>query len=146
MKPLTLIRTTPTPCAFDEFWKLYPRRVAKKAAERAWMKSGAERDLELFNEVLAGLRRAILFWQQKGTAPEYIPHAATWLNAERWTDELDVKIDQTADAARCSICQGRGWTFRSDPKTNTTYGTPCSCEAGERRKAEERNKKTGPTP
>jgi hypothetical protein len=36
--------------------------------------------------ILAGLERAKLGWRD--TEPEFVPHPATWLNQERWLDEL----------------------------------------------------------
>jgi hypothetical protein len=33
-------------------------------------------------------------WQQKET--QYLPHAATWLNGERWEDELPPEYTQSS--------------------------------------------------
>jgi len=63
---------------FAEFWNLYPRKIAKGAAEKAWMKAIKETD---YMKILAGLRSA-----KFSSDPQYIPHPATWLNQRRWED------------------------------------------------------------
>jgi len=69
---------------FEEFWKKYPRKVAKKEAMKAWAKMDA------------GQRRAAIetigshswVWANEGRGSRTVPHAATWLNGERWEDEV----------------------------------------------------------
>ena len=61
---------------FAEFWKAYPKKVAKGAAERAWPKAR-----EHAVAILADL--ASRRWDD----PKFIPHPATYLNARRWEDE-----------------------------------------------------------
>jgi len=71
---------------FQTFWQLYPRKVAKKQAEKSWKRlSQAEQ-----TEVLEALPNHIEYWRLKETDKEYIPHPATWLNQGRWEDELDL--------------------------------------------------------
>lgn len=65
--------------SFDQFWKKYPLKVAKRAAMRAF-ESAKKRGS--FEQILAGLDRYIS--QQD---PQFYCHAATWLNADRWLDE-----------------------------------------------------------
>lgn len=67
---------------FDDFWLLYPRRVAKKDARQAWWK------LTPANQVKA--LDALIDWRRIYAArdDDKIPHPATWLNGERWEDEL----------------------------------------------------------
>jgi len=71
---------------FQTFWQLYPRKVAKKLAEKSWKRlSQAEQ-----TEVLEALPNHVEYWRLKETDKEYIPHPATWLNQGRWEDELDL--------------------------------------------------------
>lgn len=67
---------------FDEFWGRYPRKVGKAAAQRAW-----DRRKPPLDPVLAALtwQRESAQWTKDEGA--FVPHPATWLNAERWTDE-----------------------------------------------------------
>jgi hypothetical protein len=75
-----------TPPTFDWFWKKYPRKVAKAAAEKAWNKLKVTNELETV--ILQALEKQKLQpkWQEAGG--EFIPHAATWLNQRRWEDEI----------------------------------------------------------
>jgi hypothetical protein len=71
-----------TPDAFDDrFWPAYPRRIGKGAARRAWksaiLKTSPETILEAVSR-FAG--------KCAGRDETFIPHPATWLNAERWQD------------------------------------------------------------
>lgn len=70
---------------FAEFWSLYPRRVAKIAAEKAWNKANGD---EIAEEIIAGLKKQLPAW----TDPKFIPHPASWLNAGRWSDDLRVDV------------------------------------------------------
>jgi hypothetical protein len=69
---------------FENFWRMYPRKDgeanAVKAFDRAAKKHGASL-LVSEAERWAGL------WHGEGRDKKYIPHAATWLNGERWNDE-----------------------------------------------------------
>ena len=72
---------------FDQFWSVYPKRVAKKAARRAWDKLHA--DEALLDKMLAALewQTKLDSWTREGG--RYIPNPATWLNAARWEDEQE---------------------------------------------------------
>lgn len=68
---------------FADFWLLYPKRVARMEAEKAWNRlTGADRV-----GALTGLIPWRSYWLAAGKL-EFVPHAATWLNQQRWTDEL----------------------------------------------------------
>ena len=70
---------------FSDFWLMYPRRVARKDAVRAWCRlSSAEQVAALTG--LVGWRRE---WLRRDEL-QYVPHPATWLNGARWEDELPV--------------------------------------------------------
>ena len=75
--------------SFDEFWGQYPRKVAKTAARRVWdrliLKGRIPHNIM---ETLV-LHKAQL-WKAKES--EYIPHPRTWLNQERWDDDLPVRV------------------------------------------------------
>ena len=69
---------------FAQFWAMYPRKVSKIAAEEAWMKIIP--DETLFMAIMQGLEKANEIWAGKDV--KYIPHASTWLNGEKWNDEI----------------------------------------------------------
>ena len=72
--------------AFEEhFWPMYrPLRGGlpnpKGRALRAWLKV-ANPTQEAFDQVIAELEFCIKAWRAEGTEAQYVPHAATWLNA-----------------------------------------------------------------
>lgn len=69
---------------FEGWWKQYPRKVGKGQALRAY--KGARKGASL-EELANGLRRASIAWEAARTAPQYVPHASTWLNGQRWLDD-----------------------------------------------------------
>jgi len=69
---------------FDEFWDLYPRKVAKGDAEKAWRgTSPADRIL-----ALARLRLPNNGIANVKGKDNFTPYPATWLRAAQWLDEL----------------------------------------------------------
>ena len=71
---------------FDRFWKAYPRKVGKGAAEKSFAKY--KPDDVLTDTMIRAVETAKRSreWQKDGG--QYIPHPATWLNQRRWEDEL----------------------------------------------------------
>ena len=72
---------------FDDFWKVYPRHVAKQNAQRSW-KSLKPND-ELVKRIVADVNRR-LESEWRGKDMQYIPHPSTYLNQRRWEDETEV--------------------------------------------------------
>ncbi len=68
---------------FLEFWKLYPRKVAKVAAQRSWKRLKVK-DIDDIFKVYKG---HLIRW--RGTEIQFVPHASTWINQRRWEDELE---------------------------------------------------------
>lgn len=62
---------------FEEFWKLYPRKVNKAKALQVFTK--------LEKEIPIILEKLKVYPFSKEIA--YVPHATTWLNGRRWEDE-----------------------------------------------------------
>jgi hypothetical protein len=72
---------------FEEFWKMYPKKVSRRDAEKAWNK------LDMIDraEVVNALPNHIKYWiATNGTDKTFIPYPATWLNQARWEDELEM--------------------------------------------------------
>jgi hypothetical protein len=72
--------------SFAEFWELYPKRLARGAAEKAWKTAIKKTAPEV---ILDALRARIDWWQKSRTEKPFIPYPATWLNQKRWLDELE---------------------------------------------------------
>lgn len=70
--------------SFKFFWTMYPKKAAKKDALKAWKKIKAENR----QGVMDGLERHVKCDQWVKDGGQFIPNAATWLNGERWGDEV----------------------------------------------------------
>lgn len=68
---------------FDEFWAVWPKRRGVGEARKAWAKAIRKEDKQVILE-------AATLYAQSPFLPEmqFIPLAATWLNQERWGDDL----------------------------------------------------------
>ena len=74
--------------SFESFWELYPKRVNKGSAYKAFKRIKATE----YPSIRAGLTSKVKCddWVKDGG--KFIPHAATWINARGWEDE-DSKSD-----------------------------------------------------
>lgn len=72
---------------FSEFWMLYPKKHAKKYAEKCFNRlSLADKQA-----ALDGLQKYLKYWEIRGTDSEYIMNPSTYINQARWEDELDLE-------------------------------------------------------
>lgn len=76
---------------FDKFWQAYPKKVSKKEAQKSWKKINPS--LKLFEKILKALEMVKQTEQWKKDNGKYVPYPATWLNQERWTDEINMMQD-----------------------------------------------------
>ena len=72
---------------FQDFYSLYPRKMGRKDAERAWNRLTPIQQ----KECLEAMPNYLKYWKIKQTQKDYIPYPATFLNQERWTDEIDLE-------------------------------------------------------
>ena len=71
---------------FELWYKLYPRKVSRWNAEKAWNKLSENQRIL----ALEWIKKYIIYWKKKKTEKEFIPHPATWLDIkdQRWNDDL----------------------------------------------------------
>ena len=75
---------------FESFWSVYPRKVGKAQARKAWDKLKLNDDtVKMIAENIA-LR--IKYGEWSDANKTFIPHAATYLNNARWEDEVEQKV------------------------------------------------------
>lgn len=81
---------------FDDFWKVYPRKVAKAMARKAWMRLRPDTTLRavIYKAICAQKRWDA--WRKEGGA--FIPYPATWLNGARWEDAEGVEPPSSEEA------------------------------------------------
>lgn len=108
---LRLVREELVMGTFDEFWELYPRKIAKKDARSAWQRIKVTQ--EIWERIVRSIEahKRTESWLERGGI--YIPYASTWLNGERWDDEIQVDIQVT-------YCKWRGCT---KPATTVLNGS-----------------------
>lgn len=75
-----------TLAGFEKFWQTYPKKIAKQAARAKWMKLAPAPDLA--EKILKAVEAAKQTRQWKKENGDFIPHPTTYLNQERWNDEL----------------------------------------------------------
>jgi len=75
------------PCGspFDEFWKDYPKKIGKGAAWKAFGKASKITKLPI---LLAAIKLQARSEQWQKAGGQFVPTPATWLNEERWNDEV----------------------------------------------------------
>ncbi|WP_438396437.1 replication protein [Caballeronia sp. DA-9] len=81
---------------FEIFWAKYPKKKSRATAEKAFAKLNPNE--QLLSDLMMGLERAVT--SEQWSNPKFIPHAASWLNAGGWTDEIQ---SQYTDAERAVI-------------------------------------------
>ncbi len=74
--------------SFDTFWSDYPRKIGKGAARTAF---GRALKKATADEIIGGLLKHEI---QTMKDAQFIPHPATWLNQERWSDEVVKTTDK----------------------------------------------------
>jgi hypothetical protein len=75
---------------WDDFWMLYPRRVAKKDAQKAWAQMTEAQRMAAIVACVSW--RPI--WMAKDV--EFLPYPASWLRGERWEDELPSSVSHAS--------------------------------------------------
>jgi len=71
---------------FEEFWSVYPRKAGKKRARELWYKLNPSSETLALILASVGKARGTPQWREKDG--QYIPHPSTYLNQERWNDEV----------------------------------------------------------
>ena len=73
---------------FESFWEIYPKHQDKKKAKQKFLKLCT--DEKKYQAIMQGLRNVLPMWAKKDN--KYIPMPTTWLNGERWNDEVDMNL------------------------------------------------------
>jgi len=86
--------------SFEKFWLLYPRKQSKKAALKSWLKNklhSKQHEIEMHL-----MKRLETEW--KGKSKTFIPLPTSFLNAEKWNDEI---INENVIPMNNSVSQHR---------------------------------------
>lgn len=87
---------------FESLWKAYPRKIGKKKAFDSFKKARKVKKVP-YEVIESGLYRYLTYIKQQELDEQYIQHASTWFNQEKWQDDF--------------ICTG----INRKPKNSTEY-------------------------
>lgn len=73
---------------FAAFWSAYPRKEAKGQARTAWRTAVIRKKIDP-KTIILGAERYADDPKRKAGGRTYTAHPATWLNGERWLEQLD---------------------------------------------------------
>lgn len=85
--------------SFEKFWNSYPKKVARKKAEQIFSKIPPSE----YDPILRHVKTARESEQWKVAGGQYIPHPATYLNQERWKDQVEIPATAPPNK-KCPIC------------------------------------------
>lgn len=121
----------PQPDPFDTFWEVWPKRLGKGAARKAFERAMKRATIE---QLLAGARTVKALWEvMPAEERQFVPYPERWLNGEHWLDELQPEQRERIEAVKpkrwlarvdCESCAGSGYKT-IDEDTNTVG--PCHC-------------------
>jgi hypothetical protein len=77
---------------FDSFWSLYPKKIGKLAALKAWKKINPNPEVVETIVQAVGEQKACEQWSKDNG--QFIPYPATWLNQGRWEDKVKGKTEE----------------------------------------------------
>ena len=83
-----------TETMFSEFWQAYPKKRDKARARKSFFKIKNLPDV--FPQLMKGLEQQKLSADWKKDGGKYIQLPSTWLNGERWEDELPTQVQPPA--------------------------------------------------
>ena len=84
--------------SFDLFWSVYPKRVGKKDAIKAW--GQIKPDEAMVQAIIEGVERWKASEQWTKDGGQFIPYPATFLRGERWNDECQPAIVKKTPAEK----------------------------------------------
>lgn len=75
---------------FALFWESYPKKIAKKEAQKAWKHLSVNETL--YQEICDAVEKQKEQYDWQKEKGQYVPYPSTWLRGERWKDSTDVEI------------------------------------------------------
>lgn len=79
---------------FDEFWKLYPNRKNKKGSKAKFLKLTKDKNFD-FDLIMSQLQKQVNHVDWIKDNGRYVPLPTTWLNNEKWNDEINDNFSNT---------------------------------------------------
>lgn len=95
--------------SFDQFWEVVPRKVGKKAAQKAFRIALKDVDADQIIAAMTAYARKVV---SEKIEPQFICHPSTWLNEGRWDD---------VEAARPAVSENFGISQRWMPASREDF-------------------------
>lgn len=86
--------TTPSVSKFELFWNIYPKKVGKKPCEQKWISKKLDNHIEIILEKVKEQVASDDKWLRG-----YAPDPLTYINQERWNDEISKSAEEIAAEA-----------------------------------------------
>ena len=86
---------------FEKFWEIYPKKIGKGKAYESWNK--IDPSIELQEKIILAIKKQMKSIQWQKNNGQYIPLPVTWLNQDRWNDELDESATKLSDTTLFNI-------------------------------------------
>lgn len=87
-------------CMFDLFWERYPVKKARAKSKEIWNRKKLDSCIDLILEAISNQQANDHHWVNG-----YIPNPTTYLNQERWTDEIKPSQDSIKKQQREKAAQ-----------------------------------------
>lgn len=109
---------------FETLWKMYPRKVGKEAALKAYKKARSDKkNPTTFEQVKQGIESYIKQIEAKQTEVQYIKHGSSWFNARAWNDDYDFSPQKPPpNGSQLVKINGKEYEYR-----NGKYYVPHGC-------------------
>ena len=104
-----------SPIGFDDFWRIYPRKVDRGEALQAFVKA---RENAPFEDIVRGAMRYAD--ERTGQDPRFTKHPATWLTKACWTDPTHAQRQSLHEPRQTSHRFNGSVLERMHPDTNFT--------------------------
>ena len=93
---------------------MYPRKVGKEAALRAYKKArNDKKDPTTFEQVKQGIENYIRQIEAKHTDTQYIKHGSSWFNSRAWKDDYDFSpTKQFTNSTQLVTVNGKEYELR----------------------------------
>jgi hypothetical protein len=97
--PSVALARTEEPDGFEDFWRVYPRKIGKAAAAKRWARMTDQERAAAGEAIRLHAQR----WGRLRTESQFIPHAVTWLNQRRWEDDMTAEHSMDAKAVPSAV-------------------------------------------
>jgi hypothetical protein len=110
---------------FDEFWACVPKKVGKGQAVKAWKTALKKADAFTIINAMRSYAQ-----QREGQDAQFTAHPATWLNGERWADEVQPSTSDFYDNVQKHLNGANDELQRADQISGINHhGLPAAISA-----------------